>query len=89
MPVGVAVDLAILREIRPLVETAQRSDVPLDSLLRAVERMYLLDLLRDARGNQCLAAQYLKVHRNTLARRLRDLDIPPMTGRKSYDAGAR
>ena len=39
------------------------------------ERRFLQRALERARGNRTLAAQTLGIHRNTLSRRLRELDL--------------
>jgi Fis family transcriptional regulator len=46
-----------------------------DMVLRHVERPLLETVLKQARGNQSLAAEYLGINRNTLRKKIRDLGI--------------
>jgi Fis family transcriptional regulator, factor for inversion stimulation protein len=54
--------------------------------VREFQKAFILTVLKDQRGNQCKAADKLGVHRNTLRRAIRALqiDIGPtrVTGRR-------
>jgi len=43
--------------------------------LEEFQKTFILTVLKDQRGNQCKAAEKLGMHRNTLRRTIRDLDI--------------
>jgi Fis family transcriptional regulator len=43
--------------------------------VREFQKAFILAVLKDQRGNQCKAAKKLGMHRNTLGRTIRDLDI--------------
>ena len=43
--------------------------------VREFQKAFILTVLKDQRGNQCKAAKKLGMHRNTLRRTIRDLDI--------------
>ena len=51
-----------------------------DMVIRNVERPMLEFVLRQANGNQTVAAEMLGINRNTLRKKIRDLDIPVMRG---------
>jgi Fis family transcriptional regulator len=54
--------------------------------VREFQKAFILTVLKDQRGNQCKAADKLGVHRNTLRRAIRalEIDIGPtrVTGRR-------
>jgi Fis family transcriptional regulator len=43
--------------------------------VREFQKAFILTVLKDQRGNQCKAADKLGVHRNTLRRTIRELNI--------------
>jgi Fis family transcriptional regulator len=43
--------------------------------VREFQKAFILTVLKDQRGNQCKAAKKLGMHRNTLRRTIRELDI--------------
>jgi Fis family transcriptional regulator len=43
--------------------------------VREFQKAFILTVLKDQRGNQCRAAEKLRIHRNTLRRTIRELDI--------------
>ena len=51
-----------------------------DRILREVERPLILLTLAATRGNQIKAAHVLGINRNTLRKKIRDLDIQVMRG---------
>ncbi|MAO54064.1 MAG: nitrogen regulation protein NR(I) [Rhodospirillaceae bacterium] len=53
-----------------------------DRVLREVERPLIILTLRATRGNQVKAAEVLGLNRNTLRKKIRDLDIPVVRGQK-------
>ena len=54
-----------------------------DKIIRKVERPLITLVLQMTRGNQCRAAALLGINRNTLRKKIKDLDIDPGTARKS------
>jgi two-component system nitrogen regulation response regulator GlnG len=53
-----------------------------DRVLREVERPLIILTLAATRGNQIKAAEVLGLNRNTLRKKIRDLDIPILKGQK-------
>ena len=51
-----------------------------DRVLREIERPLLQLTLESTRGNQLRAADVLGLNRNTLRKKIRDLDIPVIRG---------
>jgi Fis family transcriptional regulator len=43
--------------------------------VREFQKTFILTVLQDQRGNQCKAAEKLGMHRNTLRRTIRELEI--------------
>jgi len=43
--------------------------------VREFQKAFILTVLKDQRGNQCKAAERLGIHRNTLRRTIRELEI--------------
>jgi len=43
--------------------------------VREFQKAFILTVLKDQRGNQCKAAEKLGIHRNTLRRTIKDLEI--------------
>ena len=58
-----------------------------DRVLREIERPLLQLTLEATRGNQVRAADILGVNRNTLRKKIRDLDIPVVRGHANRDEG--
>ena len=67
-----------------LIEHVNRKIVRLsglhDRILREVERPLILLTLAATRGNQIKAAHVLGINRNTLRKKIRDLEIQVMRG---------
>jgi two-component system, NtrC family, nitrogen regulation response regulator GlnG len=57
-----------------------------DRVLREVERPLIILSLTACKGNQLRAAEMLGINRNTLRKKIRDLDIP--TSRENYRKAA-
>lgn len=57
------------------VGALRRLHISLANALRDFEREWMEEELKMAHGNQCALAERLGVHRNTVARRMRELDI--------------
>ncbi len=53
-----------------------------DRILREVELPLIALTLSATRGNQLRAAELLGINRNTLRKRIRELDIPVTRGKK-------
>jgi Fis family transcriptional regulator len=52
-----------------------RAGLRCSEAVQEFRKAFILTVLKDQRGNQCRAAEKLGVHRNTLRRTIRDLDI--------------
>ena len=65
------------RELDSLVAQMYEGGITYAEAVREFKKRFLLEVLVAHRGNQCKAAQDLKVHRNTLSRMIAELDINP------------
>lgn len=63
------------RELDSLVTQLHSSGVSYEDAVREFKRQYLREVLIAHKGNQCKAADELKMHRNTLSRTMADLGI--------------
>jgi len=75
--------LAVERHIRTFL-AASRDGMPMrdiyDQVIAEVERPLIQMTLSATRGNQIKAAAMLGLNRNTLRKKIRDLDIPVVRG---------
>ncbi len=62
-------------QLESVVLQMYRAGVRCSEAVREFQRAFILTVLKDQRGNQCEAAKKLGVHRNTLRRTIRDLEI--------------
>ncbi|MCK4807013.1 MAG: sigma-54-dependent Fis family transcriptional regulator, partial [Candidatus Aegiribacteria sp.] len=56
--------------------------IQLDSLLENIEKHYIINTLKQSKGNRTLAARLLGLKRTTLLARINSLGIAKDTGRK-------
>jgi Fis family transcriptional regulator, factor for inversion stimulation protein len=70
-------------QLESLVLQMYKAGVRCSEAVREFQKAFILTVLKDQRGNQCNAAKKLGVHRNTLRRTIRDLeiDIGPTRGK--------
>lgn len=66
-----------------LVLQMYRAGIPYSDAVREFKKQFNLTALREANWNQSKAAPVLRMHRNTLRRTLRELNIDIRTLRKS------
>ena len=76
-------------EARRLVQIAISEGQILEGLVAEIERSYLAEILRFHRGNHCAAATRLRMHRNTLSRKMDALGISRREGKPAKKAAAR
>ena len=50
-----------------------------EDALREFDRRFIVEVVEKSDGNLCKAAETLGVHRNTLARKIKELKIKPRT----------
>jgi Fis family transcriptional regulator, factor for inversion stimulation protein len=62
-------------QLENLVAQMYQSGILLSEGEREFKKRFILEALRQNRGNQCKAARELGMHRNTLARTIADLKI--------------
>jgi Fis family transcriptional regulator len=62
-------------QLDSLVLQMYRAGARCSEAVREFQRAFILTVLKDQRGNQCKAAEKLGMHRNTLRRTIRDLEI--------------
>jgi len=62
-------------KLENLVLQMYREGMRFEEAVREFQRVFILTVLRDKKGNQCRAADKLGMHRNTLRRTIRDLQL--------------
>jgi DNA-binding NtrC family response regulator len=65
----------VKRELESLVTQMHSTGIPYEEAVREFKRHYLREVLIAHKGNQCKAADELKMHRNTLSRTMAELGI--------------
>jgi two-component system, NtrC family, nitrogen regulation response regulator GlnG len=84
-PSGEGLSSAVERHINDYF-AAHKGELPAaglyDRILREIERPLIVATLGATRGNQIKAAHLLGLNRNTLRKKIRELDIPVMRGLK-------
>ena len=72
-------------QLENIVLEMYRAGVSYDDALRKFQSVFILTVLRDYNGNQCRAADTLGMHRNTLRRAIRILEIDLQTLRATTE----
>ena len=62
-------------ELESVVLQMYRAGVRCSEAVREFQKAFILAVLKDQKGNQCKAAERLGIHRNTLRRTIRELEI--------------
>jgi DNA-binding NtrC family response regulator len=62
-------------QLESVVWQMYRTGVRCSEAVREFQKVFILTVLKDQRGNQCRAAKKLGMHRNTLRRTIRGLEI--------------
>jgi Fis family transcriptional regulator, factor for inversion stimulation protein len=62
-------------ELESVVLQMYEAGMRCSEAVREFKEAFILTVLKDQRGNQCRAAKKLGIHRNTLRRTIRDLEI--------------
>jgi Fis family transcriptional regulator, factor for inversion stimulation protein len=62
-------------QLESVVLQMYRAGVRCSEAMREFQKAFILTVLKDQRGNQCKAAERLGIHRNTLRRTIRELEI--------------
>jgi Fis family transcriptional regulator len=68
-------EVAVKDQLESVVFQMYRTGVRCSEAVREFQRAFIITVLKDQNGNQCKAAERLGMHRNTLRRTIRDLDI--------------
>ncbi len=68
-------DLSVKRELESLVSQMHTAGIGYSDAVREFKKRYLMEVLSHHKGNQCKAAEELRMHRNTLSRTLAELDM--------------
>ena len=63
------------QQLETVVLQMYEAGVRCSEAVREFQKAFILTVLKDQKGNQCKAAKKLGMHRNTLRRTFRDLDI--------------
>jgi Fis family transcriptional regulator, factor for inversion stimulation protein len=58
-----------------LVHQMQKDGIPFSDAVREFKKQFIVTVMRDLNWNQTKAAGVLRIHRNTLRRTLRELDL--------------
>ena len=66
-----------------LVFQMYRDGMRFAEAVREFQKVFILTVLREEKGNQCRAADKLGMHRNTLRRTIRDLRLDPQAIREA------
>jgi DNA-binding NtrC family response regulator len=67
--------VSVKRELDSLVTQMHSSGIRYEDAVRDFKRQYLREVLMAHRGNQCKAAEELRMHRNTLSRAMIELGL--------------
>jgi len=70
-------------QLDALVLRMYRAGISYSEALREFKKQFVLTVLRDLNWNETKAARALRMHRNTLARALRELDLDIRALRKT------
>jgi DNA-binding NtrC family response regulator len=70
-------------QLDALVHQMRKSGIVFSEAIRELKKQFILTALRDANWNETKAARALRMHRNTLARTLRALDLDVRALRKA------
>lgn len=70
-------------QLAVLIAQMNESGILYSEAVREFKKVYLTHVLRECKGNQCMAARRLGMHRNTLGRTLAELELDPRSLRKS------
>jgi Fis family transcriptional regulator, factor for inversion stimulation protein len=62
-------------ELESVVLQMYKAGMRCSEAVREFQKVFILTVLKDQRGNQCKAAKKLGIHRNTLRRTIQDLEI--------------
>jgi Fis family transcriptional regulator, factor for inversion stimulation protein len=62
-------------QLESVVLQMYKAGVGCAEAVREFQKTFILTVLKDLRGNQCRAAERLGMHRNTLRRTIRELQI--------------
>ena len=62
-------------QLESVVLQMYQAGVRCSEAVREFQKTFILTVLKDQRGNQCSAAKILGIHRNTLRRAIRALEI--------------
>jgi DNA-binding NtrC family response regulator len=68
-------EVSVRRELDSLVTQMHSSGISYESAVREFKKQYLREVLVAHRGNQCKAADELRMHRNTLSRTMAELGL--------------
>lgn len=70
-------------QLESIVLEMYRAGVSFDDALRKFQSVFIMTALREHNGNQFRTAEKLGMHRNTLRRTIRNLEIDLLTVRES------
>ena len=70
-------------QLESLVLQMYRGGIRFEEALREFQGVFILTVLREQKGNQCRAAEELGMHRNTLRRTIRSLQLDLQTIREA------
>src|SRR5437763_3194895 len=68
-------EVTMKEQLERVVLQMYKAGVRCSEAVREFQKAFILTVLKDQRGNQCRAAEKLGIHRNTLRRTIRALEI--------------
>src|SRR6266852_8854471 len=68
-------EVAMKDQLESVVLQMYKAGLCCSEALREFQKVFILTVLKDQRGNQCSAAKILGIHRNTLRRAIRAMEI--------------
>ena len=71
-------------ELEKIVAQMHGRGMCFEEALREFQSIFILTVLQDSKGNQCRAAKKLGMHRNTLRRTIRSLQLDLLLVRTSF-----
>ncbi|HEY6118451.1 MAG TPA: helix-turn-helix domain-containing protein [Pyrinomonadaceae bacterium] len=70
-------------QLDALVLQMQKDGIPFSDAVREFKKQFIVSVMRDFNWNETKAARALRIHRNTLGRTLRELNLDARSLRKA------
>jgi Fis family transcriptional regulator len=63
------------RRLQNTIQLCILCGIPYERAVKELKKLFIIQVLKDHKGNQCHAAKELRMHRNTLGRNIQELEI--------------